>query len=123
MNASTTFYELDSKVTLLGEIEPTTPVQKVIETTKKEVPKTLWKLNKNFVELMVASIGFVAALSWNDFFKSLFEKGGVFESVGNKGYLLTAIMVTFLAFVFTLISTTLYPESKISTKPNPIKTE
>ena len=42
--------------------------------------------NKAFLDLLISSIGFVAALSWNDYIKSLFQKGGVFyERVGSGG--------------------------------------
>jgi len=117
----TEFSGVEADYTLLGTIEPSSKFGKVLESTKKELPNTIFKMNKNFVNLMVGSLGFVAALSWNDFFKSLFEKGGIFEKVGNSGLLLTAIFVTFVAFLATVFATSLYPEDKVEGKKNPIK--
>ena len=114
------FQPIDTEYTLLGRVEKNSLGQ-VLETTKTELPKKIFKLNKNFVNLMVGSLGFVAALSWNDFFKSLFEKGGIFEKVGNSGLLITAMFVTFIAFIATGFATSLYPEDPIEGKKNPIK--
>jgi hypothetical protein len=58
--------------------------------------------NKAFLDLLISSIGFVAALSWNDYIKSLFQKGGVFyERVGSGGLLYVAMFITVLAYVAT----------------------
>ena len=114
------FQPIDDEYTLLGKVEKNS-LEQVLETTKTELPKKIFKLNKNFVNLMVGSLGFVAALSWNDFFKSLFEKDGIFAKVGNSGLLITAMFVTFIAFVATGFATSLYPEDSVEGKKNPIK--
>lgn len=79
--------------------------------------------NKAFLDLLISSIGFVAALSWNDYIKSLFQRGGVFyDRVGSGGLLYVALFITVLAYVATIVVKTIYPDRKVASKTNPIKT-
>jgi len=80
------------------------------------------KFNRSFMDLLVSSIGFVAALSWSDYLKSLFVPGGAFHSsVGKSGPLIVALFVTVLAYLATVLVSSMYPERKIATKPNPLE--
>jgi hypothetical protein len=79
------------------------------------------QLNRNFASLITTSLGVTAALSFNDAIKSLFEKGGVFHSVGKHGVWYTATFVTFLAFLATYAFTLRYPDASPTIKENPIK--
>jgi hypothetical protein len=81
----------------------------------------LKNLNKNFASLITTSLGVTAALSFNDAIKSLFQKGGAFESIGHHGVWYTAAFVTVLAFFATYLFTNRYPESSPTIKENPIK--
>jgi len=78
--------------------------------------------NKAFVDLIVSSMGFVAALSWNDWIKSLFQKGGgLYKYVGNSGLLYVAVFITVLAYIATALTKTIYPERQVASKTNPLK--
>jgi hypothetical protein len=79
------------------------------------------QLNRNFASLITTSLGVTAALSFNDAIKSLFEKGGLFGTVGKYGVWYTAFFVTAVAFFATYIFTRKYPELTPTNKPNPIK--
>jgi hypothetical protein len=71
---------------------------------------------------LVSSTGFVAALSWNDYFKSLFASGGVFyHTVGRNGVLYVALAVTVLAYLMTVLFTTMYPDRPVAKKTNPLE--
>lgn len=115
----------DAAYTLLGRILPTaTPRPKsIIGTLATSTPvKAIDSFNKAFIDLMTTSLGIVAALSWNEYFKSLFLEGGPFyESVGTSGLLYVAIFVTILAYLATIFVSSLFPERGIGTKENPIQ--
>ncbi len=95
----------------------------LIDTIATSAPVTaISDLNKSFVDLIVSSLGFVAALSWNDWIKSLFERGGALHKyVGNSGLLYVAVFITLLAYVATSLVKTIYPERTIATKTNPLE--
>lgn len=104
---------------LLGTPENAGLVDK-LATSKPAV--ALDRFNRSFMDLLVSSLGFVAALSWNDYFKSLFQPGGVFyHSVGKSGLLLIALAVTVLAYLGTVLVTLMYPEREIAKKTNPLE--
>ena len=113
----------ENSYTLLGRVveetqKPTSLVGKL--ATSKPV-KAIDSFNKAFIDLMVSSIGFVAALSWNDYFKSLFQEGGAFyKTVGASGLLYVAIFATILAYIATVFVTSIFPEREIAKKNNPI---
>jgi len=65
---------------------------------------------ETFADLIVTSLGFVAALSWNDYIKSLFAEGGVFHRLaGTRSLLLVAVTMTFLAFLATYAVSKFFP--------------
>jgi len=68
------------------------------EVVNKIVDKTI---TPEFSRLIIASIGTVAALTWTDYFRSLFEKGGAFFRFKHYGPLFVAIVATVLALVIT----------------------
>lgn len=68
------------------------------EVVNKIVDKTI---TPEFSRLLIASIGTVAGLTWTDFFRSLFEKGGIFFRFKHYGPLFVAIVATILALVIT----------------------
>lgn len=95
-----------------------------MDATETPKPKELMnQLNKNFATLITTSLGVTAALSFNDAIKSMFEKGGVFEKVGNRGAWYTAFTVTLVAFFATFVFTNMYPDVTPTIRPNPIKIE
>lgn len=98
--------------------KPNSIVQ-TIATSKPVV--AIDRFNRTFVDLIVSSLGFVAALSWNDFFKSLFLPGGPFHKAGGNGLLYVALFITVLAYGMTILVTTMYPEREVAKKPNPIE--
>lgn len=69
----------------------------------KEVVNNIVKntITPEFSRLIIASIGTVAALTWTDYFRSLFEKGGVFFRFKHYGPLFVAIVATILALLIT----------------------
>lgn len=78
--------------------------------------------NKSFFDLIVSSVGFVAALSWNDVIRTSFEKGGImYKHVGSAGLLYVAIFVTILAYILTAMLKTFYPDRAIAKKTNPLE--
>lgn len=104
---------------LLGRPETTGLVDK-LATSKPAV--ALDRFNRSFMDLLVSSMGFVAALSWNEYFKSLFQPGGLlYHSFGKSGLLLVALAVTVLAYLGTVLVTLMYPERQIATKTNPLE--
>jgi hypothetical protein len=119
------YYNLeDDTYTLIGRIQPTaTPKPSIISSIATSKPaQAIDKFNKTFIDLMVSSLGFVAALSWSNYFKSLFEEGGPFyNTVGQSGLLYVALFATLLAYFATIFVTTLYPERQIAKKENPIE--
>jgi hypothetical protein len=90
-------------------------------SSSSEPVQLINRLNRNFASLITTSLGVTAALSFNDAFKSMFEKGGVFEKVGTRGVWYTAIFTTFLAFAATFVFTQRYPDLEPAAKQNPIK--
>ena len=68
------------------------------EVVNKIVSNTI---TPEFSRLIIASIGTVAALTWTDYFRSLFEKGGVFFRFKHYGPLFVAIVATILALLIT----------------------
>jgi len=65
---------------------------------------------ETFADLIVTSIGFVAALSWNDYIKSLFTEGGIFHRLaGTRSLLMVAVTMTLLAFLATYLVSKFFP--------------
>lgn len=65
---------------------------------------------ETFADLIVTSLGIVAALSWNEYIKSLFAEGGVFHRLaGTRSLLIVAVTMTVLAFIATYIVSNLFP--------------
>jgi hypothetical protein len=95
----------------------------LIDTIATSAPvAVISDFNKSFFDLIVSSVGFVAALSWNDVIRTSFEKGGVmYKYVGKMGLLYVAIFVTILAYILTALVKTLYPERQIAKKSNPFE--
>lgn len=58
-------------------------------------------ITPEFSRLIIASVGTVAGLTWTDYFRSLFEKGGVFFRFKHYGPLFVAITATLLALIVT----------------------
>jgi len=112
-----------SSFTLLGRISEPTQKPSIVKSISTSKPaKAIFNFNKVFVDLMVSSLGIVAGLSWNEYFKSLFQEGGRFyKTVGASGLLYVAIFATILAYLATVFVTSLYPDRSIVTKENPIE--
>ena len=91
-----------------------------MSVTSSPTTEIINDLNRNFATLITTSLGVTAALSFNDAFKSLFETGGIFHTVGKHGVWYTAIFVTLLAFLATYVFTLKYPNFSPTTKQNPI---
>lgn len=65
---------------------------------------------ETFADLIVTSLGIVAALSWNEYIKSLFAEGGIFHRLaGTRSLLLVAVTMTVLAFIATYLVSKLFP--------------
>lgn len=65
---------------------------------------------ETFADLIITSLGLVAALSWNDYIKSLFADGGIFHRLaGTRSLLIVAIIMTCLAFVATYMVSRVFP--------------
>jgi hypothetical protein len=110
----------DSYILLGGEKATKPSIVDKIATSKPAV--VIDKFNRSFMDLLVSSTGFVAALSWNEWIKSLFQEGGIFfKSVGRNGLLYVALFVTVLAYIMTVVVTSLYPDRPIASKNNPIE--
>lgn len=122
---NTTNASEESSFTLLGRInEPTQkPSESIVKSIATSKPaKVIFNFNKVFIDLMVSSLGIVAGLSWNEYFKSLFQKGGRFyNSVGASGLLYVALSATVLAYLATVLVTSLYPDRSIVKKENPVE--
>lgn len=58
-------------------------------------------ITPEFSRLIIASIGTVAGLTWTDYFRSLFDKGGVFFRFKHYGPLFVAIVATLFALLIT----------------------
>ncbi|AGE50305.1 hypothetical protein ATCVCanal1_776R [Acanthocystis turfacea Chlorella virus Canal-1] len=65
----------------------------IIDTAKK----TTTDLTVRFADMLVAAAGIVAALSWNDAFKSLFVEGGMFYRFAKGGPWIAAVVITLFA--------------------------
>lgn len=113
----------ESSYTLLGKIREPTEKPSIVKSISTSKPvKAIFNFNKVFVDLMVSSLGIVAGLSWNEYFKSMFQEGGRFyKTVGASGLLYVAMFATLLAYLATVLVTTLYPDRPIPVKDNPIK--
>ena len=73
--------------------------------------KHVHAFGSTFADLIVTSLGFVAALSWNDYIKSLFMEGGIFHNItGSKSLLAVALVVTVVAFVCTYLVSRFFPD-------------
>lgn len=107
-------YVLLAKKTKTGDL---------IDTIATSAPvAAISDFNKSFFDLIVSSVGFVAALSWNDVIRTSFEKGGVmYKHVGKMGLLYVAIFVTILAYILTALVKSMYPERQIAKKTNPFE--
>jgi hypothetical protein len=115
--------EDDDSYTLIGKVS-TEPPSLLGKLATSSPVKAIDSFNKSFIDLMVSSLGFVAALSWNDWIKSLFLQGGVFyKSIGANGLLYVALFVTILAYVATAFVTSIFPDREIAKKNNPITIE
>lgn len=85
--------------------------------------KAVKRFNKSVAQLLVTSLGFVTALQYNEALKSLLDEGGLLDHVGRAGPWIIALVMTVLAYLGAVLMTTLYPEEKVTTKSNPIKTD
>lgn len=85
--------------------------------------KAVKKFNKNVAQLLTTSLGFVAALQYNEALKSLLDTGGILEHVGRAGPWIIALAMTVLAYLGAVLMTTLYPEEKVTERVNPVKSE
>jgi len=121
------FYELEEHrdaneqrdYVLLGAPESTSLADK-LATSKPAV--AIDRFNRSFMDLIVSSLGFVAALSWSDYLKSLFTVGGAFyHVVGKSGPLYVALFVSVLAYLATVLVTWMYPDREIAKKENPLE--
>jgi hypothetical protein len=110
-------YFLQGKITSTGS-------PKVIEKIATSAPvKAVKKFNKATAQLLVTSLGFVTALQYNEALKSLLEEGGILEHIGHAGPWVIALVMTVLAYLGAVLMTTLYPEEKVTTRTNPVKTD
>lgn len=65
---------------------------------------------ETFADLIITSLGLVAALSWNDYIKSLFSENGIFHRIsGTRSLFIVAIIMTCLAFVATYAVSRFFP--------------
>jgi hypothetical protein len=110
-------YFLQGKITSTGS-------PKVLEKIATSAPvKAVKKFNKATAQLLVTSLGFVTALQYNEALKSLLEDGGPLEHIGRAGPWVIALVMTILAYLGAVLFSTLYPEEKVTTKTNPVKTD
>lgn len=106
---------------LQGKIQSTSK-PKVLDQIATSAPvKAVARFNKQVAQLLTTSLGFVAALQYNEALKSLLEKGGLLEHVGRAGPWVIALAMTILAYLGAVLMTTLYPEDPVTTRVNPVK--
>jgi hypothetical protein len=125
------FYELpefrddgEKKLYFLNGTIRSTEAPKALDKLATSAPvKAVKKFNKSVAQLLTTSLGFVAALQYNEALKSLLEKGGLLEDVGRAGPWIIALAMTVLAYLGAVLMTTLYPEEKVTTRTNPVKTD
>jgi len=125
------FYELpefrdetEKKLYFLNGTIKETDENKVLDKIATSAPvKAVKRFNKNVAQLLTTSLGFVAALQYNEALKSLLEKGGILEGVGRGGPWIIALVMTILAYLGAVLMTTLYPEEKVTARVNPVKSE
>ena len=107
---------------LSGKIQ-STEKPKVLDQIATSAPvKAVKRFNKSVAQLLTTSLGFVAALQYNEALKSLLEKGGLLEGIGRSGPWVIALIMTLLAYLGAVLMTTLYPEEPVTTRTNPVKT-
>lgn len=125
------FYELpefrddgEKKLYFLNGRIRSTEGPKALDKLATSAPvKAVKRFNKSVAQLLTTSLGFVAALQYNEALKSLLEKGGLLEDVGRAGPWIIALAMTVLAYLGAVLMTTLYPEEKVTTRTNPVKTD
>lgn len=108
---------------LQGKIQSTKKPEVLDKIATSAPVKAVKKFNKATAQLLVTSLGFVTALQYNEALKSLLEEGGPLEHIGHAGPWVIALAMTILAYLGTVLFSTLYPEEKVTTKVNPVKTE
>jgi len=115
--------ESEKKLYFLNGTINQTEQPKVLDQIATSAPvKAVKRFNKNVIQLLVTSLGFVAALQYNEALKSLLEKGGILEGIGKAGPWVIALAMTILAYLGAVLMTTLYPEEPVTSRVNPVKT-
>lgn len=124
-----TFYKLpefrsesDQKLYFMtGKIQDTGE-PKILDQIATSAPvRAVKRFNKNVAQLLTTSLGFVAALQYNEALKSLLEKGGILQSVGRAGPWIIAFAMTILAYLGAVLMTTVYPDEPVTSRVNPVK--
>ena len=73
------------------------------DTTKEVVNNIVEKtISPELSRLIIGAAATVSALTWTDYFRSLFEKGGALHRFKHYGQLMVAIIATVLALCVTM---------------------
>jgi len=83
---------------------------------KTKTEQATIELMTRFADMLVAAAAVVAALSWNDAFKSLFIEGGVFHKFATGGPWVAAIVISIFAVALGYWRTRLVPASSTIVK-------
>lgn len=88
-----------------------------ISTTLTTVKRSGSEVTRKIVELLLGAFTLVAALTWKDAVKSMFDAGGIFYVVGKWGPWANALFITVAVYFLTM-----WVQKWIVTPPPPCTT-
>lgn len=90
------------------------------ENTTKEVVKEVVEktISPELSRLIIGAAATASALTWTDYFRSLFEKGGALSRFKKYGQLMVAVIATILALIITMALQNRAKQSKLDEKGN-----
>jgi hypothetical protein len=90
------------------------------EDSTKEVVNTIVKktISPELSRLIIGAAATASALTWTDYFRSLFDKGGALHRFKRYGQLMVAIIATLVALIIVMALQNRAKESKLDEKGN-----